>query len=493
MEAVRYCLDYPGVDVIILRRTMPDLKRTVIDKFKTQVPKWWYEKGSQELGTLNESDHICYWPPNPETGLQSKLWFGAIEKESQMGKFLSTEYAFIGFEELGEFPFLVFDAMVGRNRTPIPNVRCTVGAATNPMGIGWGWIKRLWVDKLPVRGMDPEKYDAADYEYFHSTVDQNPIYSETEQGREYIKLLEASPNRDRIRWGKLDAVSGQYFANWDPARHIVGGPQSHYQKSDFVFNSWRPYWMGWDYGFGHYAVITFWTKALRNPRFEGDKPKVVNITIAELVLQEKTPEEQAMAVLQKIPRTYDEHGTETGYQWNIDQIHLSWERFNKSTKDKYGNIISIADMIGDLFAEHGLPRPSRSNTDRVSGWTKMYSMLEMDEWYVMNDCSEVINSIPLAVRGNGIECSIEDVVKPPGLSLEDDVNDSLRYAVAGSLLGEGEKPREEEMREEMEKIKDPIKRAALMYKDHIKQTREAVRGPRQPQIPAWVNRVRPRE
>ena len=63
MEAVLYCTEYPGVNAIILRKTMPDLKRTVIDKFETDVPKSVYERGSQEKGTFNKSDHIVYFPP----------------------------------------------------------------------------------------------------------------------------------------------------------------------------------------------------------------------------------------------------------------------------------------------------------------------------------------------------------------------------------------------------------------------------------------------
>ena len=63
MEAIIHCIEYPGSNSIILRRTIPDLKRTVLDKFENDIPKSLYERGSQERGTYNKSDHIVYFPP----------------------------------------------------------------------------------------------------------------------------------------------------------------------------------------------------------------------------------------------------------------------------------------------------------------------------------------------------------------------------------------------------------------------------------------------
>src|SRR5215831_10768378 len=100
MEAIFHAMEYPGSDSIILRKTMPDLKRTVIDKFRTQVPRKLYERGSKEAGTYLETDHIVYWPPvitRDDDGkeisrAQSKIHFAAVEKLADVGKFLSTEY-----------------------------------------------------------------------------------------------------------------------------------------------------------------------------------------------------------------------------------------------------------------------------------------------------------------------------------------------------------------------------------------------------------------
>lgn len=499
MEAFFCAMEFPGSNGIILRKTMPDLKRTVIDKFESDIPKEIYEYGSQAKGTYNKSDHIVYWPPrlvddyDIETGAwvidpntrerkkvwrQSKTYFAACEREADVGKYLSTEFVFVGFEELGEFPYLIYDALENRNRCTIPGSVPCMASATNPMGVGWGWIKRLWVDHKPAHGMDPTKYDPEDYDYIHSTVDDNPILIKDKQ---YVKSLEKSPIRDKIRWGSLDSVSGQYFSNFEEARHVR-------PASDFIFAPYHPVWVGWDYGFGHYAALVFWTKATLKPRWDGEKPRMVNVMIEELVLHEITPENQAKALISVIPRTLDEDGHDAGYAWDVDSIHFSWERFNATVSKR-----TVADEVGDILSAAGLPRPTRSNTDRVAGNTKMYSMLEMDDWFILQGkCPTCIESIPLLVRGDGVTCSAEDIVKPKGVSIYDDCADAMRYAVAGVLLDEGQKPREQLLREKLAGIKDPMARAVAAYKNYNQQQAEERRPPREVVVPTWQKRLKNR-
>jgi len=507
MEAIFHALEYPGSNSLILRKTIPDLKRTVIDKFLADVPRWVYD-------FYNQSDHIVYFHPQAEldakgkpTGRtsQSKLFFGACEREADVGKYLSTEYVFIGFEELGEFSFAIWDALSARNRCPIPHSRPCMAGATNPLGVGWSWIKRLWVDHKPFQGMDPEKYDQNDYAYFHSTVDQNPIYA---QDREYIAVLERSPLREKIRWGKLDSVTGQFFDNWEPKRHCR-------PMSDFLFEDWQPVWIGWDWGFSHYACIVFFTKALLKPRWEGEKPKRVNVAIKELVLsgagdsqrEGNTAEEQTKALISAIPRVKnptqrtgqafddedlpEELQNQYGYKWQIDSIHFSWERFNRTVSNR-----TVADEVGEYLQAAGLPLPTRSNTDRIAGWQKMYDLLDTDDLFVIlgNDgsgCPTLAEAIPMLVRGDGVTHSMEDVVKPKGLSLNDDISEAARYGIAGVLLDEGDKPESVKLREKLQAIKDPMARAVAQYKDWNEKNAKERRPQKPVSVPSWYHRVRP--
>lgn len=477
-EGVFHALEYPGSESIILRTTMPDLKRTVISKFKSDIPETLYDY-------YHETDHIVYFKPEPKRDyasgailygpdnrpltVASKLYFGACEREEDVGKYLSTEFVFIGWEELAEFGFGIWHAMGERNRCTIPGSRACMAAATNPRGVGWSWIKKLFVDKKPFTGMDPEKYQPEDYAYVHSTVDDNPIYS---RDVEYLRVLESSPLRDVVRWGKLDVVSGQYFDNWD-TRHVQ-------PDSAFLFEPWQETWVGWDYGFGHYACITFHTKAVlkANKRFGWLAPKMVNVTVRELVLHEKTPKEQAEALILSIPR----HRESGAYLENVAAVYFSWERFNRTVGQ-----FTVADEVGDLLSAAGLPRPQRSSTDRVAGWTKMYSLLDQDEWFVLDNCVTLQESIPQLVRH---PVNMEDVVKPRGAVLSDDMGDSARYGIAGHLIDPEDKPEEVKLREKLAKIEDPLRRHTEAYKAWVAKQHEGQRGNKPKSEPSWMRRVR---
>lgn len=281
-EGISHCLEYPGTESIILRTKYVDLELTVINKFKSDIPRevydhydegertvyfhrrkrrrfneygWIYSsKAKSCLKTFKAVDcfdqrltytNQCEFCQQFEV-VQSKLHFGACNLDKDVNKYLSTDFVFIGFEEMGEFSFVVFDSLCNRNRCSYPGSRPCVAGATNPMGTGWPFIKRLFVDKKPLREMDADKYDPADYEYFHSTIDQNPILF---KDKEYVKKLEASPLRKKIRYGDVKSVSGNYFKEvFDPDRHVQA-------RSAFKFLNYQSFVIGWDYGFGHYAVI----------------------------------------------------------------------------------------------------------------------------------------------------------------------------------------------------------------------------------------------
>jgi hypothetical protein len=490
-EAIFHCIEFPGCDCVILRKTVPDLKRTVISRFEEIQPRPPHPEAIYQ--SYNKSDKIVYFHPHPVTGAQSKLHFAACEREEDVGKFLSTEWLYIGFEELGEFSFPIWDAMAGRNRCPIPGSRPCMAGATNPMGIGWSWIKKLWVDgecvhkvkrnqlclecggpaeidtrrTVSLLGIDPERFNPKDYVFFHSTVDDNPVLF---ADKEYVARLEASPNRERIRWGKLDAVSGQYFDNWEPSRHIR-------KVTDFLFQPWQTFVIGWDYGFGHFATMLWLTKAILKPRWAGEAARMVNVFTRELYLHENTPKQQAEAVIMSIPRDKEGNALET-----VDHVYFSWERFIRTQGD-----FTISDEVGDLLAAQGLPRPSRSNTDRVAGWTKMYSLLDTDDLFVLDCCPILAEAIPLLVRDDK---NIEDVKKPKGMSLNDDIADGARYAIAGSLLDAEDVPADVLFREKLGKVQDPMAKAVMAFENYNKEMAKQRQGPKPMSLPTWASKLR---
>ena len=414
MEAIRYAMTVPGSDSLIIRRTHKDLQKTVINLLlnPTQgglgVPL-------EDLGAhYNKVDHICYF--DHANGVQSKIWFGYCDEGKDVNQYLSTEYVFVGIEEAGEFPFVVWKELTGRNRCPIKTdifgnvVRPTAALVTNPFGIGYGWIKKLFIDKQAVGGMS--NYDPSQYEMIHSTLFDNPVYA---SDTEYISTLEALPEAEKQKklYGNLNQVSGQYYINFDPDPKHEGSHVVSYSK--IQFQPWHPRWMGQDYGFageeaGGSSNVCLWMAKADVLRFGAIK--TVNVIYREKAMWQKTETQTATEVKAAMDK---------GEQ--LANIFFSHEQFAKKNNPR-----SVADQYGDELIKFSLPRPTRSDSDREGGWKLAYNLFESGDLLIAGTCPQLIAAIPLWTRDPD---HIEDILKTH--TIEDDFADAFRYGLKGFL------------------------------------------------------------
>jgi hypothetical protein len=109
--------------------------------------------------------------------------------------------------------------------------------------------------------------------------------------------------------------------------------------------------------------------------------------------------------------------------------------------------------MGDIFVQYDLPRPERANNRRVDGWRLCYTLLDTDSVAVLDNCPDVIDSIPKLMRD---EKNIEDAHKE-GNELFLDVCESFRYGVM-SYANEQGIPREVEMQRIIQAIPDNTQR-----------------------------------
>jgi hypothetical protein len=117
----------------------------------------------------------------------------------------------------------------------------------------------------------------------------------------------------------------------------------------------------------------------------------------------------------------------------------------------------------------------------------MYSLLDTDEWFILDSCETLIEAIPQLVRH---PFKREDVVKPKGSVLSDDCGDSMRYAIGGHLVDPNEKSEREKAQERIAKIEDPLRKHVEMYKGWVKEQHASDR-PQTPKFePSWMRRVR---
>jgi hypothetical protein len=310
-----------------------------------------------------------------------------------------------------------------------------MAGATNPGNVGHAWVKALWVDKRPAPGMErPEQYDPADYDFIRATIDDNPIYA-GDAG--YRKTLEQLPRhlRQAFLLGDWNVFAGQYFDIFD-GRHTA-------RPEQLGLEPWWPRWISVDWGFEHPSAV-YWHAA---------RPDGVVVTYREFVANHLSPRMLGQAIAE---RSLDagSYGPGKGPWENgrerITEVYLSPDAFARRSSE-----LTIAEQLGDVLAQNGLPRPAPADDDRIGGWMLLYQMLESDQWVIAENCERLIECLPSLTRD---PANVEDVLKSSG----DDPADSARYGLK-SRLAPGRLPIEQRVAQRVTAM-DPTSRAIWTQK-----------------------------
>jgi phage terminase large subunit len=410
-EAVGQALEVAGSDTLLLRRTFPQLESSLLTYFRRDVPRDLY-------WSYNEAKHVVTWNNGSTTR------FGYCRNENDVYQYQGAEFLFIGIDELTHFTLKQWQFLTSRNRCPIAKytwgeregrgVKPCMAGATNPGNIGHAWVKALWVDRVAPAGYErPELYDASEYEFVRARIEDNPIYANDVN---YKKTLAALPDRLRRAFleGDWSVLEGQYFDLFEVGRHTG-------RAEALRLEEWAPRWISIDWGFKHPSAV-YWHGAVagdrcpatsekrranaevaENPEYAEKSGRIV--TYREFVQSELSPRMLGQAIAERTQRE------------RIREIYLSPDAFAKRTSEA-----SIAEQLGDVLEQNGLPRPVSANDDRIGGWQLMYQLLERDAWMIAENCPRLIECLPLLVRDDR---RVEDVRKMEG----DDAADAARYGL----------------------------------------------------------------
>ncbi|MBR5296103.1 MAG: phage terminase large subunit [Clostridia bacterium] len=203
-KLVLLALRYPGIQILLLRRSFPELRENHINPLR----RWLYG-----IATFRESTKEFVFP----TGSRIKL--GYLAEESDTLQYQGQAYEVIGMEEATQFTENQYYAMTECCRlsgvlrekfTPRMYFTC------NPGGVGHAWVKRLFIDR---DYRDGER--AEDYVFIPSTVYDNRYL--LKENPEYVRNLESLPplRRKAMLEGDWDAFEGQYFTEFDRAKHVI--------------------------------------------------------------------------------------------------------------------------------------------------------------------------------------------------------------------------------------------------------------------------------
>ncbi len=223
--ALRYklillCLGYPGIRVLLVRRSYPELRENHIRPLCALLC------GKPAAAVYSERDK-CF-----AFSCGSHLQMGYLAGHGDLLRYQGQEYDVIAIDEATQIDEQMFQALSaslrGANRFPK-----RMYLTCNPGGVGHGWIKRLFIDR-EYRGAE----NPADYRFIPAGIYDNEALMRADP--DYVKRLENLPEGLRAAWlyGRWDVFSGQFFPEFDERRHVcepfsLPSSAAHYCAVDY--------------------------------------------------------------------------------------------------------------------------------------------------------------------------------------------------------------------------------------------------------------------
>lgn len=350
MKAAMLALRYPGIRILIVRRTLPELEENHIRQMQDLLRG--YSKWSEQKKQLSVAGG-------------SVIRFGYCDAERDVLRYQGQEYDCIFLDEatqLTEYQFQTFRACL-RGVNDFPK---RMYITCNPGGVGHAWVKRLFVDRDYRSGERPEEYV-----FIPAGVMDNTALQASDP--DYIHRLEALPYAQREAWlyGNWDVLAGQFFGEWQREVHVC--------EPFEVPAHWRWY-VTMDYGMDMLAAYliavdeqgrAYVTREIYEGRDLGEGHDGVIVSDAAGMLQE-------MAAGVSV------------YQWLAP-----WDMFTARTES--------GRSVADIFAESGIWLTKTSN-DRAAGWAAVRERLKVTEdetgrpaamLRIFPRCVNLIRTLPL--------------------------------------------------------------------------------------------------
>lgn len=219
LPIVREFYKAPRFKGILLRRTFPELEKSLILRSESDG----FYKGTG--GEYNRQLRRWKWPSG------AVLDFGYSEHENDIRRYDTTEYNYIGWDELTSFTEFQYIYMsMSRARTSDDNLPVIVRAGSNPGNVGHGWVRARFVEPASPRTIIVDKKTGQKRIFVQSLPTDNPYLMKADP--DYIRRLEMMPEAEKRAklYGDWWTFSGQVFDDWriepysdEPhnARHVV--------------------------------------------------------------------------------------------------------------------------------------------------------------------------------------------------------------------------------------------------------------------------------
>lgn len=450
-------LEYPCTTGLILRRSLKELEQSHLQKL--------FEEWPELRANYNEQKKKLVFPE-----VNSALYFGSAPTAKDVSDFCSSEYADILVDEAQEFSQEELERLSGScrctsNHDIVPKMIFTFMPGRSPSGLppkGLAYLKRVFIDqKLQheekqfnwtfLQAFSWDNIEWARGELTHDGVghgehrpgddsctclectfyswsdDERREYflARTHYGKDLLAITEKNL-RDAWLYGKWDVFEGQYFPNFDRARHVITR-----KEFEARVKPWHVRWISGDWGYDHPHCIHWHVKDEHNRvmTYSEDWGRGVGETELGKIIATKS----------------------AGQKFNA--FPFSWD-FGKLSPRDPGKRRSIGQMISEAMPDN-LPKPHPAESSagsRVSGWRLMSQLLDADMWQIVGeDCPRLVDCLPSLIRDPD---NTEDVLKVDFSEnqIGDDSAESARYGLQ-FMLGASVKSRQVLLEERLQSVR----------------------------------------
>jgi hypothetical protein len=235
-------IDHPRFKGLLLRRTFPELEREIIPRM---MP--FYESSG---ASWNGTKRSWTWPSG------ARIFAGHIEHESDVRKYDTDEYNYVGWDELTSFTEFQYLYLTGsRCRSSVSDLPAFTRAGTNPGNIGNTWVRNRWqVDKVPSGTIIRDKLTNKLRTFIQALPTDNTKVPK-ERLKEYLDSLELLPEAEKRakKYADWNAFEGQVFTEYR-IKHVEGEPENAVHIIDpFTIPDYWPKILAIDWGFAALA------------------------------------------------------------------------------------------------------------------------------------------------------------------------------------------------------------------------------------------------
>lgn len=242
MAALQY-VDMPNYHALLLRRTYADL--ALPGAIMSRSHEW-----------LQSTD--AHWNGNDKTWTfpsGATLTFGYLQHENDKYRYQSSEFQFIGFDELTQFTETQYTYMFSRlRRADNSNVPLRMRSGSNPGGVGHFWVKDRFLNGntqsrifVPAKLADNPHLDSDEYEQSLGELDlvtrqrlRDGNWDVNESGgifkRDWFPIIDYLPPADEFtKWVRYWDLAGSEPSNSYPDPDYTVGLKMGLHKSGALY------------------------------------------------------------------------------------------------------------------------------------------------------------------------------------------------------------------------------------------------------------------